>query len=246
MRRFIRSGMAALTCAAAVAASSGTAEAGTITGFGSVVAFPGGFSILAQALPATPVPNNDNTSAASANTLQHQLTFGGTGVFDLEYTVMNSLGTSEYFVDQTPPFGGVVNQSGVPWDGYFVELGFGTGRSFVRSNGFDFLDLDTPERDPSPTAAPFATVDHTDSNRLVWSNGLLAAAASGSFTFSLDVPDYSVNIPNGFEVRNAQGAIVGYRFTLRQGPTVAAPEPGMLALFGVGLAGIARRRFSNR
>ena len=55
MRRFIRSGMAALTCAAAVAASSGSAEAGTITGFGSVVAFPGGFSVSVQTAPATPV-----------------------------------------------------------------------------------------------------------------------------------------------------------------------------------------------
>ena len=243
MGRFIRIGMTAVACAVAISASGGIAEAGVITTFGGVLQFPGGFSSFTQIAPTTPVVNNDNSSATSVNKLRNGMTFGGTNTFDLEYTVMNSGGTTEYFVDQAGAAAlGVTNQSGVNWNGYFVEIGFGTGRSFVQSNAFDFLDFDTPERDPSPASNVFATLNHTSSNYIIWTNGALASGASGLFTFTIDVPDYSADIPAGFEVRNAQGAVVGYRFTVRQGPTVAAPEPATLALLGLGVAGIARRR----
>ena len=179
--------------------------------------------------------------------------FSSVGPIDAVFDVQNSSGTTEYLATES-----VVNSTGKTWSDYHLQLGYGTGNQFVAS-GNDGLDFDTPDRDPSPNATlPGQThvspTTHAD-DAVEWKNGFSLNGDSPNhvdrlslFTYSLDVPDAGASIP---EFARTQ---TGYRFTLRQLPTVpqdgssgpVVPEPGALVLMGLGLFGLGLQRRRQR
>lgn len=202
-------------------------DAGVITDYGSRTSF-GWWAVGAG--HDTTNPNNDN-AAPSENRLSHIWNVVLLGPFDAEWVVGNSGGTTEYFTTAS-----LTNDTGFAWSGLRFELGFGLGASFVRSGGFDFLDFDTPNRDPAPTSTVFTAVDATDSNLLAWSSGVVGIGQSVTFTFSIDVPD-------NLSTFNPAGES---RFTLRSAPVAAVPEPASLTLLGTALAGLGTSRRLRR
>jgi hypothetical protein len=242
MRQHVTRGViAAAFCLAALVVSARPSSAATIAV--SSASLPPGGSAAVITISVT-TPNNDNTTSASPNLITLSKTFAALGFFDIEFLAATSQGTTEYFVNEQT----VSNATGTTWTDFHFALGFGLGASFVPSNASDSLDFDTPDRDPVPTSNRFATLNQ-QSDQLDWTNGLIATAANGAFTFSMDVPDWSSEIPAGFEVRNQAGAIIGYRFTLREFPTTdtPVPEPASMILLGTGVLGVlGSRRLRKR
>lgn len=183
---------------------------------------------------ASPDPNNDNVAVLSRNLINIDKRFDHFGEIDMVFSVTNSDGTTEYWVDDV-----VTNNSGVKWYDYHFELGFGVGAAFVPSNLFDFLDFDAPDNDPTPTSTDFQTLAH-GSNEIGWSDGVIdfvpnPGSVSRQFLLSIDVPDYNLEIPESAIIRDPTGGIAGYHFTLRQYPT---PEPVTGVLAGLAALGV--------
>ena len=170
----------------------------------------------------TSTPNNDNTTAASPNTIGLP-GFPGQGIpftsfspIDTVFNVQASGGTTEYFVSDA-----VVNNSGAAWSGFRLQLGSGVGANFQLGGGIvipEVLppDFDAPDFDPAPTSSAFASVGKSVA-QLTWIDGTLASGSNSvlNLTFSFDVPD---DLTSG-----------GYTsFTLQQFPIV--PEPATLTL----------------
>ncbi len=205
----------------------GHARAGVISGFGAPVTLPGFSTGSIGPAGATPAPNNDNATAASPNAIPYFIFYNaqGVGITDVEYAVTNSGGTTEYRFAQT-----LINNTGQRWTGFRFELGYGVGSSFVRSDGTDALDFDTPDRDPTPTSSLFTSLLHQP-DALEWTGGTSAPISVVAFSFSVDVPD------------NLQAFNPGRlnRFTLRQ---FQLPEPSSIILLCTVLAaaGVGARR----
>ena len=215
------------------------ADAATITTINQFI-LPG-FSTgsLSHSLPLA--PNNDNT-AASPNTIATGgfgifLNAGGFGVLDYEFNVADSGGPTEYFFTTN-----VVNNTGVPWSDFHFQLGFGTGANFVPVSAGIGLDFDMPEVDPSPTSSVF-TVLNRQANVVEWSGAMvnyLGGPGGGPFSVAFSL---SIDIPDGLAALNPGGE---NRFTLRSFPTTQqVPEPGAMALIGLGLASLAVRQRSR-
>jgi len=201
-----------------------------------------GFSTGSLTVPLPVSPNNDNTAAPSPNTIATGgfgifLNAGGFDILDYEFNIADSGGTTEYFFTTN-----VVNNSGVAWDDFHFQLGFGTGAAFVPVSAGFGLDFDTPDADPAPTSTVFSVLNHQE-NLVEWSGATVnylggSAGAPFSVAFSL-----SIDVPDGVAALHPQGV---NRFTLRSFPTAQqVPEPATAALFGVGLAWAALRRRSN-
>ncbi|MEM9185207.1 MAG: choice-of-anchor F family protein [Planctomycetota bacterium] len=141
-------------------------------------------------------------------------------VIDIVFSVVDSSpsGTTEYRIVQS-----VDNDTGLPWDGYTLVLGFGSGGAFTPSPADDGLDFDFPELDPTePESSAFSSV-LAGQDTLVFSFGFQRSGAA-SYDFRIDVPD-GIN-----------------SFTLRQFPS-AIPEPSSVLLALLPFAGaIAKRR----
>jgi hypothetical protein len=152
--------------------------------------------------------------------------------FDIVFGIEECCGDSEYFVTET-----VVNMSERPWFDYHFELGYLYGGEFVSSGDGDFLDFDQPHPpNPTFTSSVFTSMALTgDPDMVDWWDGVVMPGQSVTFTFSIDIPDGDT----------LQHPLDMLEFTLRQTPT---PEPGTVALTGLGLAGIGlwllRRRRS--
>jgi uncharacterized protein (TIGR03382 family) len=213
---------------------SGTGFAGVITGVASVD-LPEFSTGSIGPVGANPAPNNDNTAAASANTVPYSIFFNSPGYAEAEFVVQTSGGTTEYFVTQN-----LVNNSGQTWTGFLFELGFGTGSSFLRAATGALLDFDLPGADPEPFSSVFTLLDH-HVETLAWSGGAAPSIGVAAFRLSVDVPD-GLESWNPAEVN---------RFTLRQTPLTApaAPEPTGIALAVAALPWLAvllRRRRGMR
>ena len=206
-------------------AFNGSLHAGQITGF----SWSSGIASIAGEPVDPPVaPNNDNVVGASPNevVVTQKDFFGVNGVADIVFTVIDSGGTTEYaFVE------GVSNSSGIAWDQYRIELGFGEGSGFVASTPGDGLDFDTPDEDsPFDFSVFFSSPSLEDEDTILAEGGIFPylAFTTPPFLFSVDVPDGISS------------------FTLRQIP-IAVPEPASVAFLTLGaVAAVHRRRFMSR
>ena len=223
----VRYGLALLL----IVSTASAAQAAIITGVGSFE-LPG-FSTGSLSPGLTPAPNNDNAAAASPNQVTSSVFFNTFGIADFEFVLADSGGTTEYRILFGPFY---VNNTGVAWDGFLFELGFGTGASFVRSGALDLLDFDLPDADPLPTSTVFPTLSH-GTDALEWSGATVPSVGSVLFTLSVDVPDgLAAFHPTGLN-----------RFTVRQTPIAAAvPEPAALLLLATGGTVWLRRRRRQR
>jgi hypothetical protein len=141
--------------------------------------------------------------------------FDSNDYIDIEFTVRPSNGTTEYRVVEF-----VDNNTGIPWTGYRLQLGFGVGAAFAPAAGAFGLDFDAPLFDLTPTASSML-ITSMSPDELVFSGA--HGPGAQQYNFRIDVP----NLP----------APIG-TFTLRQSP-IPIPEPGTLALLTAALMGIA-------
>jgi hypothetical protein len=195
------------------------ARAGIIPIGGAVVSGGGTASVTG---PFTPFPNNA-PAATSANFAAIQKTFTSPTVpIDIVFNVTNSGGVTEYLFAE-----GVFNASGVAWNDYHVQLGFGTGDNFTLADPAFGLNFDsTPP--PSSVDLPITALTPVE---LGYAGGLIPTNSGLSLSFTITVPDL---------LREG-----GFPFTLRQLPSLV-PEPAsaVLAAFGavgLGLALLRRR-----
>lgn len=199
------------------------ADAGEMVGFSW---FSGVASVAGTTVVPPVAPNNDNVVGDSPNIFfLTQKDYRAIGPVDLVFDVRDTGGTTEYYIQE-----GVQNSTGLDWTGYHLELGFGTGAGFVKSTPGDGLDFDSPDYDSVVdlnAGGSFFPVSTTPTEDDIVSFGLQPNGAfAGYFEFHIDVPD-------GID-----------QFTLRQSPIAGAvPEPGTMALLGLGIASfVARRR----
>ncbi|MCI0743825.1 MAG: Ig-like domain-containing protein [Verrucomicrobia subdivision 3 bacterium] len=158
------------------------------------------------------------------------------GYIDVEYRVNNSAGITEYYVETE-----LINFTGQAIAGVQFQLGFGTGTNFGLANSLagEGLDFDTPTRDTGINPATglmagafqrpaiFNTLDHGDTV-IAWSNGMLGNRMPNFHWYALDVPDYDgAQMPEWARILDNNGAIIGYKFTIRT--IVTAANPAMMA-----------------
>jgi len=210
--------------AAGLMACAHTAEAGQIVGF----SWSSGIASIAGEPVDPPVdPNNDNFVGASPNEIvvTQKDFFGVNGVADIVFSVIDSGGTTEYLFTE-----GVSNSSGIDWDEYRIELGFGEGSGFIPSTPLDGLDFDAPDEDsPRDFSVFFPSVVLDGEDVIVADGGIFPylAFTTPPFVFSVDVPD-------GID-----------SFTIRQIP-IAVPEPASASLIGLLGTGALIRRARGR
>jgi hypothetical protein len=200
-----------------------TSYAGELTGFSW---YSGIASVAATTINLPTAPNNDNVPGVSPNDVfVTQKNYVGIGPVDLMFTVSDTGGVTEYQFRE-----GVANSTGLDWNAYHIELGFGYGTGFVKSTPGDGLDFDAPDFDsvfnfnPSPGIFPTVSVTEDD---VYASGGLMPSPGfAGYFRFAVDVPDGITS------------------FTIRQSP-VPVPEPSAVVLASLGilvLIGCYRRK----
>lgn len=165
--------------------------------------------------------NNDDVAGPSPNEIfVLQKNYMAIGPVDIVFDVIASGGTTEYAVIE-----GVSNSTGIDWNGYRLELGFGVGDDFVKSTSGDGLSFDAPDYN-SPFDMGLFFPDVVVSEHDVTASGGIhpAAAYMGDIIFHIDVPDGITS------------------FTLRQAPLpVPAPGAGIIGALTL-LAAAPRRR----
>ena len=202
---------------------SSTVQAGTIVGVGAVTGTGLGFA-AAPAITTTSEGNDNQPGPVGfdANLVVPIKRFDHTGNIDLEFFVRSSDpgGVTEYLF-----FESVDNNTGIDWNGYVMELGFGSGGSFVASPAGDGLDFDAPTYDPAFSSTAFPIIGLGE-DLLTFSGGI-HSTGSEIYQIRIDVPD-------GIQ-----------SFTLRQYP-VPVPEPSTLMLAGLAVAGLAVAKYRRR
>jgi hypothetical protein len=199
-------------------------QAGQATTFGW---HSGVASLAATTISPAPTPNDNVVGASPYKIFVTQKNYVGIGTVDITFDVVDNGGTTEYdFVE------GVQNSTGLPWNAYHLELGYGFDAGFVKSLSGDGLDFDWPDADSPVQFDPapgfyFPAVTHAEDD-LFASGGVMPNGAFAMyFRFSIDVPDGIT------------------QFTLRQSPVVA-PEPSSLVFVAIGLCGLITWRRTAR
>jgi hypothetical protein len=206
--------MLALVAGSLLLATS--SDAGEITGFtwSSGIA-----SVGVQPIVPPVAPNNDDVIGVSPNEVFiPQKNYVGIGPVDIEFTVTNSGGVTEYHFRE-----GVFNGTGIPWTDYHMQLGTGMGTAFLSSTPGDGLDFDFPELSSPVSMGPFTSVVVAEDSIDAYNGVVPPLVYVGYLHFHIDVRDGISS------------------FTLRQYPTIDVPEPGSLLLSGMSVLGLLRR-----
>ncbi|TVQ76475.1 MAG: choice-of-anchor F family protein [Phycisphaeraceae bacterium] len=210
-----------VVCASAgilLASSATPANAAEIVG---LTWFSGVGSVAGETIVPPVDPNNDDVVGLSPNQIFIlQKNYQAIGPVDLVFHLIDSGGTTEYaFIE------GVSNGTGIDWNGYRLELGFGVGDDFVKSTSGDGLSFDAPDYNSPFTFPAFSTVSVTEHD-VTASGGIIPAFAYASgIVFHIDVPDGISS------------------FTLRQSPLpVPAPGTGLVGALALLVATPRRRR----
>jgi hypothetical protein len=211
--------------ALAIAGFTSHASAGTISATIVPVASGPGLGIASVPGVITPNPRNDNQTGGGVsdnNVLIPLKRFDNNAFIDILFTVVSDDGTTEYKVTEF-----VDNNTGVNWSSYTMQLGTGTGATFVPFTT-GALDFDAPGYDTPPTTSSGLTTIAMNPYQLNFSGGIQGTGAQ-QYTFRLDVPD--IFVTGGPPAT----------FTLRQIPT-PVPEPGTIAFLGLAFAGLVASR----
>ncbi len=232
-----------------------TASAGTIVADFSGPAFGPGLGVKDFDIPDPPqFPNNNDYIPGNPNgpnTVPGQARFDQVAPIFFPFLVTNSNGTTEYLFNET-----ITNNTNSDWNDFHFDLGFTVDNNFIKSNLIDFLDFDViniagienanaipNEKTPPPTSTAFSRVQHKE-NSIWWDQGIVPKDGAVNFTFSIDIPDGNIGMPDEALLRNPQGDIVGYNFVLKQVPSV--PEPtstlSLLALGTLGAGSLLRKK----
>jgi hypothetical protein len=192
-------------------------HAGEITGFtwSSGIASVG----VQPIVPPTAYNNDDDPGVSPNLVFIPQKAYVGIGPVDIEFTVTNSGGVTEYHFQE-----GVHNGTGIPWTDYHMQLGFGMGTAFTPSPAGDGLDFDFPEQTSPVSMGPFTTIVVAEDSIDAYNGVVPPLMYVGYLHFHIDVPD-------GITA-----------FTIRQYPTIDVPEPSSLLLAGISVLGLLRRR----
>jgi len=176
----------------------------------------------------TQVVNNFPVTLPNPNVLSLQgtsdpaLIFNSFGPVDIDFSKQQPVGVTTYIVHES-----VVNQTGVDWNGFWIQIGFDTGFGFRGDQTGNVNGTITcfSAFSPAPTASAFTVLGGTPSSTLKWSAGTVPAGGKADFSFSIEVSEQPT-------------------FILRQFP-IAVPEPATIVLVAVGAAGllIASLRF---
>ena len=217
---------APLTTLAIALLAATTLQAGQINGF---TPYPGINSVAGTSVDAAPTPNDNVVGTSGYEAFVTQKDYIAIAPVDIEFSVIDNGGVTEYaFVE------GVNNSTGITWEGYHIELGFGTGGGFVKSAPGDGLDFDAPDFDSpidfNPGPGIFASWDVDEDDILAYDGDQASGEFADYFLFSIDVPDGITS------------------FTLRQSPVETVPEPASLvmALLGLLPLGYVARRMRRR
>jgi hypothetical protein len=199
-------------------------HAGQITTF---TWWPGVASLASTSIDPAPIPNDNVSGPSPYEIFVTQKDYHAIGPVDITFDVVGNGGTTEYRVRE-----GVQNSTGVPWNSYHVELGYGVGTSFIKSLPGDGLDFDSPDFDsPNQFDPPFGfffpTVVNTGEDIFASGGVMPSPGFAGYFRFNIDVPDGIT------------------QFTLRQSP-VGVPEPSSIVMMSLGVPGFLILRFRNR
>jgi len=210
-----------LLTAVGLLVASSALQGGEITGF----TWSSGIASVALDPITMPTPdlNNDEVVGGSLNEiLVTQKDYIGNGPVDIEFTVKDSGGVTEYTIVE-----GIQNGTGGDWSDYHIQLGFGKGADFVPSPAGDGLDFDAPDYNSPALFAPFATVVVSEDDIDAYGGLIPSPSFTFPFVFNIDVPD-------GITA-----------FTVRQYPTtdfIPEPSGALLALLGVAITGARFRR----
>ncbi len=196
-----------LIVAFALLVAATPSSAAIVTAFGGASG-PGLASMSFNNL-GTPSPGNDDFAGTSPNWIAvNQKAYDTVGYIDMVFIVLDdgSL-TTEYILTE-----GVSNDTGIDWTDYHLELGFGTGTSFVISPPGDGLDFDWPDQNSPFVFTPFTTVN-VNEDTIDCFGGVILAGSFYNFGFSIDVPEGITE------------------FTVRQWPTIG-PVPTEVRTWG--------------
>ena len=171
----------------------------------------------AQIPVATPVPDYVNPSTTSPNQVvlpgnASTLSFPSLNPVDILFDVQPSAGSTTYFAREL-----IVNNSGLAWSGFELQIGSGVGANYTFFNAFipeeNYIDFGGVNYSmaPPPTASSFAKLGGVFYREVAWSDGVVPVGGTLNLTFSVLTPGAPIGDPNP-------------NFTLRQFP-IAVPEP---------------------